>query len=171
VAALPSYSSPYSSRPHLPATAVTHTYRAHPWALFALFALRRGTRARATGQDGAEAEYVVYSRVAPSHQPDSSTFRFERGRELMTRRADTDMTCSRGKAETVGYAAMACCFLQDLFLNAIIRSAISPYRSSLTFNAWPGPEWQSRNLRLTPGRPPNPWGASALCNRRALSTS
>jgi len=82
---------PIASRSHLPATAVTHTYRAHPWALFALFAPRRGTRARATGQIGAEAEYVV------SHQPDSSTFRFERGRELMTRRADTDMTCSRGK--------------------------------------------------------------------------
>lgn len=79
----------------------------------------------------------------------------------MTRGADTDMTCSRGKAGTVGYAAIACCFLQDLFLNvckngqAIIRSAISPYRSSLTFDAWPGSEWQSRNLRLTPGRPPN----------------
>jgi hypothetical protein len=140
---------PIASRAHLPATAVTHTYRAHPWALFALFALRRGTRARATGQVGAEAEYVV------SHQPDSSTFRFERGRELMTRRADTDMTCSRGEAGTVGYAAMACCFLQDLFLSAIIRSAISPYRNSLTFDAWPGSEWQSRNLRLTPGRPPN----------------
>ena len=92
-----------------------YIHHAHLWALFALFALRRGTKARATGQVGAEAEHVVYFRVAPlvpvcgvSHQPDSSTFR-----ELMTRRVDTDITCSRGKAGTVGYAAMACCLLQD----------------------------------------------------------
>lgn len=108
---------PIASRAHLPATAVIHTYRAHPWALFALFTLRRGTRARVTGQVGAEAEHVVHSRVAPlvpvcgvSHQPDSSTFRLERGRELMTRRADTDMTCSRGKAGTVGYATWLVAF-------------------------------------------------------------
>ena len=75
---------------------------------------------------------------------------------------------------TVGYAAMACCFLQDLFLNvckngqAIIRSAISPYRSSLTFDAWPGSEWQSRNLRLTPGRPPNV--VEPLGRKRSLAT-
>ena len=164
VAALPSlYSSPYSFpwRPALiypPLWLLIHTAHIYGLSLPSLpSGVGREQERRAKLEPKLNMSYILelHPSFGVSHQPDSSTFRLERGRELMTRRADTDMTCSRGKAGTVGYATMACCFLQDLFLNAIIRSAISPYRNSLTFDAWPGSEWQSRNLRLTPGRPPN----------------
>ena len=139
---------------------------------------------------------MSYTRVAPlvpvSHQPDSSTFRCERGRELMTRRADTDMTCSRGKAGTAGYGAMACCFLQDYsstYAKTIIRSAaISPYRLAASlfdasnfgfaFRIPAKPCFQSsarigcsQNHLTTEGIFQtwcDPWGAGGLCNRRAL---
>lgn len=79
----------------------------------------------------------------------------------MTRRVDTDMTCSRGKAGIVGYAAVACCFCRIISQRVQKRtghyllSAISPYRlqphfldaSNFACHSDPRPS-------LAPGRPP-----------------
>ena len=56
---------------------------------------------------------------------------------------------------------MACCFLQDYSSTCaktdrpLFAQLSRPTVAASLFDAWPGPEWQSRNLRLAPGRPPN----------------